>query len=123
MVKFTYKPFEEIIIHEIDKIEKQKLIERTAINLKPGETGTLYWANKILFSYRSMPETAEVIADQLKNIIHWQYVQFSFCENYESPIEVKTGTFINVIHVSNSKILNEFTKWINEQSNSPNPPF
>ncbi len=123
MVKIVYSPYEEIVIHEIAKFTREGLIELIAGNLSPGQAGTLYWANKILFSHSAMPKTAEVVAEQLENRLHLLAVTFALCEDYEPTLRSKNNFPINIFNVSNNKILDKVTRWLYKQATSTNPPF
>ena len=123
MVKIIFKPFEEIIIHEIVKLETDEMIERQALNVQRGKAQPLYWSGRILFFFIGMERTEDVVSEQLQNKVHWANLTFTKLDQYQSTITSKGNIPITVFNVSNNKLLSQVTKWLHKQEKSDNPPF
>lgn len=123
MVKIIFKPFEEIIIHEIVKLETDEMIERQALNVQRGKAQPLYWSDRILFCFIGMEHTEDVVSEQLQNKVHWANLTFTELDQYQPTITSKGNIPITVFNVSNNKLLSQVTKWLHKQEKSDNPPF
>ncbi len=114
MVKITYSPLEELIVHDAFEVDRDDLLRE---RVTPTVTMPLYWCNGILFSFSSLPMTDEVVRDYLRGKIHWLEVHFTNSEKY-TPVmtlndeEYKATMSIRVIDTSRSLLHREFTKWL-----------
>ncbi len=114
MVKITFSPINELVVHETVEVEKEDLLRE---RVTPAGTMPLYWCNGILFSFSSLPMSEEVVKDYLNGKVHWLEVHFARDDKY-SPVlslseeEYKTSMNIRVIDTSKSTLHKELTKWI-----------
>jgi hypothetical protein len=114
MVKITYSPINELVIHETIEVAKDDLMRE---RVTPAGTMPLYWCNGILFSFSSLPMTDEVVKDYLKGRIHWIEVHFSRESKFEAILplneeEYKTSMNVRVIDTSKSELHRELTRWL-----------
>ncbi len=114
MIKITYAPANELVIHEIINIAKEDLIRE---RVTPAGVMPLYWCDGLLFSFSSLPLTDDVVKDYLKGRIHWLEVHFAKEEEYKPVLslndeEYKTTMNVRVIDTSNSEMHRELVKWI-----------
>ncbi|MEM0094760.1 MAG: hypothetical protein QXF41_01735 [Candidatus Micrarchaeaceae archaeon] len=106
MVKITYSPIEELVVHEIVKVDRDDLIRE---RVTPAGNMPLYWCNGILFSFSSLPMTDDIVRDYLKGKVHWLEVHFSEMEDY-TPIlslndeESKSTLNVRIINTSSSEL-------------------
>ncbi|MEM0201089.1 MAG: hypothetical protein QXD23_01665 [Candidatus Micrarchaeaceae archaeon] len=114
MVKITFSPVNELVIHETIQIEKDDLLRE---RVTPAGTMPLYWCNGVLFSFSSLPMTDEIVSDYLKGKIHWLEIHYAIEDEY-TPIlslneeEYKATMNIRVIDTSKSTLHKELTKWL-----------
>ena len=118
MVKITFSPATELVIHEVVEMPKDDLLlER----ITPAGNMPLYWCNGILFSFSSLPMTDDVVQEYLKGKIHWLEVHFTHMEKYvpviscESP-EYKSTMNVRIIDTSTSLLHREFTSWLKDNA-------
>lgn len=114
MVKITFSPATELVVHEVVEVTKDDLLlER----ITPAGNMPLYWCNGILFSFSSVPMTDEVMKEYLKGKIHWLEVHFTRMEkhvpviSFESP-EYKSTMNVKIIDTSASELHKEFIAWL-----------
>lgn len=118
MVKITYAPIEELVIHEAIEVPKDDLLRE---RVTPAGNMPLYWCNGILFSFSSIPMTDEIIRDYLRGKVHWLEIHFTK-ENKYTPIltisdeEYKGTMSIRVIDTSKSALHLELSKWLKGKS-------
>ncbi len=118
MVKITYAPAEELVVHEILPVSKADILRE---RVTPAGIMPLYWCNGILFSFSSLPMTDDASKEYLKGRIHWLEVHYTELEQY-SPIltldeeEYKGKINVRVIDTSISELHRELTKWLKKQS-------
>ena len=114
MVKITFSPITELIVHETIEVDKEDLLRE---RVTPAGTMPLYWCNGILFSFSSLPMTDEVVKDYLKGRIHWLEIHFSRAEEYVPVLtlndeEYKATMSVRVIDTSKSQLHKELVKWL-----------
>ena len=114
MVRVTYSPIEELVIHEVVEVPKEDLLRE---RITPSGNMPLYWCNGILFSFSSIPMTDEIVRDYLRGKVHWLEVHFTKEQKYV-PImslneeEYKATMNIRIIDTSKSSLHTELTKWL-----------
>ncbi|MDE1856733.1 MAG: hypothetical protein KGH98_01470 [Candidatus Micrarchaeota archaeon] len=114
MVKITYAPISELVIHETVRIDVDDLIRS---RLTPAGVMPLYWCNGILFSFASVPMNDDLTEDYLKGVIHWMEVHYTEKKSYEEVMELNDEAFspklkVRVIDTSASALHNDFVKWL-----------
>lgn len=114
MIKISYAPAEELIVHEVVQVTQDDLMRE---RVTPAGTMPLYWCNGILFSFSSLPLSDEVTRDYLKGKIHWLEVHFTKVDSY-TPVmtlndeEYKGSLKVRVIDTTMSELHRELTKWL-----------
>jgi hypothetical protein len=118
MVKITYQPWEEIVIHEVVEYPLVALLEMQSFGASPGSMGrSLMWANGIAFVYAAMPVSDDVVAEQLKGKVHWASVIFAAMPAYENIVVLQeTGIRVPVVDVSGNPSLYAVARWLREQT-------
>ena len=116
MVRISYSPIEEIIVHDVVEVASEDLLRE---RVTPAGTMPLYWCDGILFTFSSLPMTDEVVSDYLRGKVHWLEAHFAKVEKY-TPImslseeEYKTTMNIRIIDTSKSGVHKEFVKWLKD---------
>jgi hypothetical protein len=80
LAKLTYSPLKEIIVHDIQEMDIQRLLVMAISQVesqKQGGTPTLLWMDEIAFTLTVFPETPEITSDKLKGIMHYAVVNFA----------------------------------------------
>ncbi len=114
MVKITYSPIEELVVHETVEIGREDLLRE---RITPQGNMPLYWCDGIIFSFSSLPMTDEIVTDYLKGRIHWLEVHFSRMEKYTPILSLddeayKSTMNVRVIDTSTSSLHKTFVKWL-----------
>jgi len=114
MVKISYSPIKEVIIHEFIKVDLDDLYRG---RITPAGNMPLYWCNGIIFTFNSMPMTRDLVKDYLEGKIHWMEVHFSEMKKYEPIVELNDESYkatmrIRVIDTSMSGLHVDVTKWL-----------
>ena len=118
MVKITYQPWEEIVIHEVVEYPLAALLEMQSFGAPPGSMGrSLMWANGIAFAYATMPVNDDVVAEQLKGRMHWASVVFATMPAYENAVLIQ-GTDIRVpmVDVGGNPTLYAVARWLRDHA-------
>ncbi|MDH5451052.1 MAG: hypothetical protein OEX77_09205 [Candidatus Bathyarchaeota archaeon] len=107
MAKITFKPWEEIVIHESIAYSLPDLIKLCSIGVQPGGLAeSLRWAEGVAFRFLSMPSTDEVSRELLQGKVHWNAVEWALMPKYEGVIQIKEiNAKIPVIDVGATAIL------------------
>lgn len=110
MVKVSFKPWEEVIIHEEIEYKLKDLTRNRVLGLREGSLAPpLVWTVGVVFSRTVMPPTDDVVKDQLQGIIHFSAVEWAIMPKYRSTLK-SGGVTIPVIHVSKNESLTEVAK-------------
>lgn len=81
MVNFVYKPYDEIVIHEIRELDVQSFMESYVAQLlsqgQAGVTPVATWVNGLAFYIGNFVETPDMVKEKLDGRIHWAAVYFT----------------------------------------------
>jgi hypothetical protein len=118
LVKVTFKPWEEVIIHEEIRYSYDDLIKLNSIGVQPGGLAkALRWAEGVIFRFVSMPPTDEVVRELLQGKIHWNVVEWALMPEYKNVILIQDiNAKIPVINVSATTNLCEIAKALKEKA-------
>ena len=114
MVKITYSPIKEVVVHEVVRVDMDDLLRG---RITPAVTLPLYWCDGVLFTFNSMPMTRDLVRDYLQGIIHWMEVHYCEMKKYEPVLELndeqyKATVKVRIIDTSNSSLHTEMVKFI-----------
>lgn len=114
MVKISYSPINELVVHEAVKVAFDDLLRG---RITPAGNMPLYWCDGIVFSFNSMPMTDDLVRDYLKGIIHWMEIHYSEMKKYQPVLELNDDEYkatmkIRVIDTSSSSLHSELVKWL-----------
>lgn len=114
MIKITYSPINELVVHEVVKIDFEDLMRE---RITPAGNMPLYWCSGTLFSFTSVPMSKDVMKDYLQGKIHWMEVHYTEMKSYQPVLELNDEQYkqtlkIRVIDTSKSNLHGEFIKWL-----------
>ena len=118
LVKVTFKPWEELVIHESIHHSLPDLIKVCGVGVQPGGLAApLSWAEGVVFRFSRMAPTDEVFRELLQGKVHWHVVEWALMPQYKQvlPLE-EINAQIPVINVSSTTILCEVAKALEEQA-------
>ncbi|TMI27064.1 hypothetical protein E6H36_04210 [Candidatus Bathyarchaeota archaeon] len=118
MPKIIYKPYDELIIHELVRYKLEDLVNLNALGVQSGGMGKpLYWAAGLAMVTYTLPSTDAVVNDQLNGKAHWAHVAYAPMPKFESYIVLKENSVrIPVINASTNPIFNAAASWIKQQT-------
>jgi hypothetical protein len=120
VVKVTFKPWDEVIVHEEIHYSLEDLIKLNSIGVQPGGLAhPLRWAEGVVFRFVSMTPTDEIIKEQLQGRVHWNAVEWALMPQYKNVIPIQDiNAKIPVINVSSATILCDVAKALKEKAKS-----
>ena len=118
MVKVTFTPSEELIIHESIHHSLPDLIKLCSVGAQPGGFAMpLSWAEGVVFCFSRMAPTDEIVRELLQGKVHWNVVEWALMPQYKQVIPIEEiNAKIPVINVSTTAILCEVAKALKEQA-------
>ena len=118
MVKVTFQPSEELIIHESINHSLPDLIKLCSVGVQPGGlAGPLNWAEGVVFRFSRARATDEVFRELLQGKIHWTVLEWALMPQYEQVILIEEiNAKMPVINVSTTTILCDVAKALKEQA-------
>ncbi len=121
MVKISYAPIQELVVHEVIETPMDDLLRE---RIMPAGTMPLYWCDGVLFSFTSVPMSRKTIEDYLAGRIHWMEVHYCSMEGYKPVLELSDEHYssqstmkIMVIDTSKSSLHGEFIRWLKKSAN------
>lgn len=115
MVKVTFQPWEEIIVHERIKRDLKDLVKLKTLGFKTGQIAEVFlWAEGVVFVRTVMPPTDDVVRDQLKGVIHYSSVEYAKMPKFRKVI-VSEGVTIPVVDVSGTSSLRDVARALKKQ--------
>ena len=117
MVKVTFKPWEEVVIHESLHYSLPDLIKLQSLGVQPGGLARpLRWAEGIVFNASGMPATDEIVREQLEGKVHWNLIQWATMPEYQDVIPIEDiNAKIPVINASMNSIICAVAKELKKQ--------
>ena len=114
MVKITFAPIKELVVHEALKVDYEDLLRE---RITPSGNAPLCWCNGVLFSFNSVPFTKAIVEDYMLGKIHWAEVHYADFKNYSPVLELNDPHYnatqkIRAIDTSRSELHKEFIKWL-----------
>ena len=116
MIKITFSPAQELVVHEVVAMERDDLLRE---RITPSGNMPLYWCNGILFGFSSVPMTEEIVREYLRGKIHWLEVHFARMDKHVPSMafeseEYKATMNVRIIDTSASMLHTEFVNWLKE---------
>jgi len=100
LVKVTFRPWEEVVIHESIQYSLDNLVTMRSLGL--------LWAEGVAFSHAAMPPTEDIIKEMLKGHVHWNSVEWALMPEFKTFIEIpQTKVRIPVLNVSTNETLSD----------------
>jgi len=118
LVKVTFTPSEELIIHESIQHSLSDLIKLCSVGVPPGGlAGPLSWAEGVVFRFSRMAPTDQIVRELLQGKVHWNVVEWALMPQYKHVILIEEiNAKIPVINVCTTTILCEVAKALKEQA-------
>jgi len=117
LVKITFKPWEEVIIHDSNHYSLEDLLKIHSMGVQPGGLARpLSWAEGVVFQPVPMPPSDDIVKEQLQGKIHWIGVTWALMPEYKNVIMIQDiNAKIPIVNVSATAVLCEVAKALKEQ--------
>ena len=116
MVKITYSPWNEIIVHEYIQYELDDLLKHRSMGVSTGGLArNLLWVDGIVFYLRLMLGTEPVINEQLEGKVHWSSITFALMPEFKSLITIEGKIRIPIINVSENPNFKAAAEWLRKE--------
>ena len=118
MVRVTFRPSEELIIHESTLHSLADLTKLCSVGVQPGGlAGPLSWAEGVVFRFSRMAPTDEIFKELLQGKVHWNVVEWALMPQYKQVIPLEEiNAKIPVINACTTTILCEAAKALKAQA-------
>lgn len=110
MVKVTFKPLKEIVIHEVIEHKLRNLVRLRVLGLRRDSIAQpLVWAEGVVFTRSSVPPIEDIVKQSLEGVIHFSAIEWALMPKYRSALK-SGGVTIPVINVSDNPSLTEVAR-------------
>ena len=112
MVKVTFKPWEEVVIHDSIQYSLDNLVTIRSLGAQTGGLGNrLLWAEGVAFIHTGMAPTQEVVKEKLMGRVHWSSVEWALMPVFKPFVEIpQTKVRIPILNFSANKIISDVAR-------------
>jgi hypothetical protein len=117
LVKVTYKPYEELFIHEYQRFNLDDMIKMRCIGMQVGSIAPNFqWADGLVLWRESFPQNEEITKENLDGKVHWLWVAFAEMPEFKPSLTFKeTSITIPIMNVADNPVFGGAAKWLKEQ--------
>jgi hypothetical protein len=117
LIKVTFKPYEELVIHEYQKFELGDMVKLRSTGMQVGSIAPNFqWAGGLVMWREAFPQNEEITKESLDGRIHWLWLAFAEMPEYKPSITFKeTSVTIPVMNVSDDPVFSGAAYWLKEQ--------
>jgi hypothetical protein len=117
LVKVTFKPWEEVVIHLSIYYSLEDLTKVNSMGVRPGGLAPpLQWAEGVLLRFATLPPTDEVVRENLHGKIHWSVVEWALMPTYQNIIPIADiNAKIPIINASANAVLREVAEALKQR--------
>ncbi|HZW55781.1 MAG TPA: hypothetical protein VFF30_05780 [Nitrososphaerales archaeon] len=123
MVRVTYSPYREVVIHEILEKTPEELfsaiVQQAHAQGAVGITPSIQWARGVAFSVGFFPQTEEIVRDSLQGKIHYGTVMFTSIPQFKPDVSVRvlgTEHRIRLVNAESNQILADVASFLSGRS-------
>ena len=123
MVKITFSPTKELVIHEISERKPDDfytlMIQQAQAQGAVGITPSVHWASGIAFTFGLFPETPDIVKDKLEGKIHYGTVVFAPVPEFRADAVVRiqgTEYHVRLQNAESNPILSDLAKFLQGRS-------
>lgn len=118
MVDVVYKPWKAVVFHEIVRSTIENLVHFQALGVRSDQMGRpIHWVDGIALVFTQMPQTDEIVKEQLEGRIHWSQLAFAEMPRYQPVMTTSDGKIqVPIANVSHSEVFKDLAQWIKTNS-------
>lgn len=121
MVTIKHQPINEIIIHELVKVNSiEDFLSIKTNNVPLGNSAPpARWADGILYEPQGFPPTPEIIKDQMEGKIHFAAIEYTEMPQFKPYLKNTTNNvLLPIIDMSHNAATKQIAIWLKGQINS-----
>lgn len=103
MVTITYRPWTELVIHEILENTPEELytfvVRQTMALGGAGIIPSINWVDGVAFAIAPMQDNDDVVKDKLKGIVHYGLVQYALVPEHREEARVNIGGVLHSVRL------------------------
>ena len=118
MVTIRHQPINEIIIHELVKVNSiEDFLSIKTNNVPLGNSAPpARWADGILYEPPGFPPTPEIIKDQMEGKIHFAAIEYTEMPQFKPYLKNTTNNvLLPIIDMSHNAVTKQIAIWLKGQ--------
>ena len=117
MVKISFKPYEELIVHEHQRFALEDMVRLRCTGMQVGSIAPNFqWAEGLVMWRETFPQNEMITKENLDGRVHWLWVGYSEMREYKPSLSYReTSVIIPVIDLGNNPVYSAAAKWLKEQ--------
>lgn len=126
MVKITFTPYSELIVHEIVEQDNRTFFEdvvrqtlASPIHAEP----SINWVDGVAFLVNQMPPTEDVVRENLNGKVHYAAVIFTrIAYSNQVPVQIGTQEYsVRLRKADNNPVMVDLVKYLKDFANKSSP--
>ena len=111
MVKITFRPYDEVIIHEVMYSKYDDFL----FLIDKEQTIDLRWINGVLFTFYSTFDYPHIIKQKKDRIRNWELLHFTKMPQYQRTIQSHEGRDIIIQNNQGNDLVSSVLEWLKKQ--------
>jgi hypothetical protein len=114
LVKVTFKPYDELTIHEYQKFDLQDMVRLRCTGMQVGSIApNFHWADGLVMWREPFPQNEEMTKENLEGRVHWLWVSYAEMPEFKTSLTFKeTSVTIPVIDVTDNPVFSSAARWL-----------
>jgi hypothetical protein len=116
-LKVTFKPYDELVLHEYQKFELDDMVKLRSVGMQVGSIAPNFqWAEGLVMWREAFPQNEAMTKENLEGRTHWLWVAYAEMPEYRPSITFKESSVtIPLMNVSDDPVFSGAAKWLKEQ--------
>lgn len=112
VTNFVHEPYKAVHVRDLIRMDLDDLIN----TISTLESANAYWAGGVLFVSFSISESDELGKKEIYGETYLDKIMFTRYDKYTKTARSTTNVVINVVNVHRSRLYQELTSWLKNQS-------
>ena len=126
MVKITFTPYSELIVHEIVEQDNRTFFEdvvRQALASPIHAEPSINWVDGVAFLVNQMPPTEDVVRENLNGKVHYAAVIFTrIAYSNQVPVQIGTQEYsVRLRKADNNPVMVDLVKYLKDFASKSSP--
>jgi hypothetical protein len=117
LVKVTFRPYEELVIHEYQRFDLDDMVRLRCTGMQVGSIApNFHWADGLLIWREPFPQNEAMTKENLDARVHWLWVAFAELPEFKPSLTFReTSVTIPVLDATDNAVFRGAAQWLKGQ--------